>query len=82
MTAGGVSDDTNAAALLGSPPADQWIIADGGCDADWFREASKARKTRASIPGRTSRSQGVRHDQRRYKHRYRTNTASCWQLAR
>ncbi len=41
MTAGQVSDDTGAAALLGSLPAAEWLIADRGYDADWFREALK-----------------------------------------
>jgi IS5 family transposase len=39
MTAGQVSDYTGAAALLGSLPAAEWLIADRGYDADWFREA-------------------------------------------
>ena len=38
MTAGQVSDYTGAAALLGSLPAAEWLIADRGYDADWFRD--------------------------------------------
>ena len=41
MTAGQVSDYTGAAALLGSLPAAEWLLADRGYDADWFREALK-----------------------------------------
>ncbi len=41
MTAGQVSDHTGAAALLGSLPGAEWLIADRGYDADWFREAFK-----------------------------------------
>lgn len=41
MTAGQVSDYTGAAALLGSLPAAEWMIADRGYDADWFRDALK-----------------------------------------
>lgn len=37
MSAGQVSDYIGAAALLGSLPAAQWLIADRGHDADWFR---------------------------------------------
>ena len=37
MTAGQVSDYTGAAALLGSLPGAEWLIADRGYDADWFR---------------------------------------------
>jgi transposase len=41
MTAGQVSDYTGAAALLGSLPKAQWLLADRGYDADWFRDALK-----------------------------------------
>lgn len=39
MTAGQVSDYTGAAALLDSLPKAQWLLADRGYDADWFRDA-------------------------------------------
>jgi transposase len=39
MTAGQVSDYTGAAALLRSLPTAQWMLADRGYDADWFRDA-------------------------------------------
>ena len=41
MTAGQVSDYTGAAALLGSLPNAEWLLADRGYDADWFRDALK-----------------------------------------
>ena len=41
MAAGQVSDCTDAAALLGSLPKAEWLLADRSCDADWFREALK-----------------------------------------
>ena len=47
MTAGQASDHADAAALLGSLPAAEWLIADRGYDADWFREALKAKGIRA-----------------------------------
>ena len=62
MTAGQVSDYTGAAALLGSLPAAEWMIADRGYDADWFREALKDKGIRPCIPGRTSRGKAVRYD--------------------
>ena len=34
-----VSDYTGAAALLSSLPDAEWLLADRGYDADWFREA-------------------------------------------
>lgn len=41
MTAGQASDYTGAAAFLGSLPKADWLLADRGYDADWFREALK-----------------------------------------
>jgi IS5 family transposase len=43
MTAGQVGDYTGAATLLGSLPNAEWIVADRGYDADWFRDALKDR---------------------------------------
>jgi len=71
MTAGQVSDYTGAAALLGSLPAAEWLIADRGYDADWFRDALKDKGIRPCIPGRKSRGKTVRYDRRRYKRRNR-----------
>jgi transposase len=71
MTAGQVSDYTGAAALLGSLPAAEWLIADRGYDADWFRDALKDKGIRPCIPGRKSRGKAVRYDKRRYKRRNR-----------
>jgi len=71
MTAGQVSDYTGAAALLGSLPAAEWLIADRGYDADWFRDALKDKGIRPCIPGRKSRAKAVRHDKRRYRRRNR-----------
>ena len=41
MSAGETSDFTGAAALLNSLPPAQWLLADRGYDADWFREGLK-----------------------------------------
>ena len=71
MTAGQVSDCTGAAALLGHLPAAEWMIADRGCDADWFRDALKDKGIRPCIPGRTSRGKTVRSNKRRYRRRNR-----------
>ena len=71
MTAGQVSDYTGAAALLGSLPAAEWILADRGYDADWFRDALKDKGIRPCIPGRKSRGKAIRHDKRRYRRRNR-----------
>ena len=65
MTAGQVSDYTGAAALLGSLPNAEWLLADRGYDADWFRDASEDRGIKPCIPGRRSRGRPVKHDKRR-----------------
>jgi transposase len=71
MTAGQVSDYTGAAALLGSLPKAEWLLADRGYDADWFREALKDKGIKPCIPGRKSRGKPIKHDKRRYKRRNR-----------
>lgn len=71
MTAGQVSDYIAAAALLGSLPASEWMTADRGYDADWFREALKDKGIRPRIPSRKSRGKVVRYDKRRYRRRNR-----------
>ena len=43
MTAGQVSDYTDAEALLDHLPKAQWLLVDRGYDADWFRDALQAR---------------------------------------
>jgi transposase len=62
---------TGAAALLNSLPSADWLLADRGYDADWFRDALKDRGIRACIPGRKQRKKTVKHDKRRYKRRNR-----------
>ncbi len=71
MTAGQVSDYTGAAALLGSLPAAEWLIADRAYDADWSGEALKDKGIRPCIPGRKSRGKPVRDDKRGYRRRNR-----------
>uniref|UniRef100_A4WTL6 Transposase, IS4 family n=1 Tax=Cereibacter sphaeroides (strain ATCC 17025 / ATH 2.4.3) TaxID=349102 RepID=A4WTL6_CERS5 len=71
LSAGPVSDYTGAAALLGSLPKADWLLADRGYDADWLREALKHKGMKVCIPGRKSRKKAVRYDKRRYKRRNR-----------
>lgn len=71
MTAGQVSHDTGAAALLGSLPAAEWMLADRGHDADWFRDALKDIAIKPCTAGRKSRGQAIRYDKRRYRRRNR-----------
>lgn len=51
MTAGQVNDYTGAAALLSSLPKAEWLLADRGYDADWFRDALKDKGIKPCIPG-------------------------------
>ena len=71
MSAGEVSDYTGAAALLGRMPKAEWLLADRGYDADWYREALKDKGIRVCIPGRKNRKKKIRFDRRRYKRRNR-----------
>ena len=71
MTAGQVSDYTGAAALMGSLPEADWLLADRGYSANWFREALKDKGIKICIPGRKSRDASVKYDKRRYKRRNR-----------
>jgi transposase len=71
ISAGRVSDYTGAASWLSSSPDADWLLADRGYDADWFREALTDRGTRPCIPGRVSRKKVVRYGKRRYKQRNR-----------
>ena len=71
ITAGQVSDYTGAAALMNGLSEAEWLLADRGYDADWFREALVDKGTRPCIPGRKSRKKTVKYDKRRYKRRNR-----------
>ncbi len=71
MTAGQVSDYTGAAALLDDLPKAQWMLADRGYDADWYRDALQAKGIMPCIPGRKSRNVPVKYDKRRYRSRSR-----------
>ena len=58
-------------ALLESLPKADWLLADRGYDADWFREALADKGIKPCIPGRKSRERPIKHDKRRYKRRHR-----------
>ena len=71
MTAGQVSDYTGPAAMLSSLPKADWLLADRGFDADWFRDALKDKEIKPCIAGRKSRGKPAKHDKRRSKRRNR-----------
>ena len=76
VTAGQVSDDIGARALLSSLPDVDWLLRDHGYDADWFREALKDKGIRACIPGRKQRKKTIKYDKRRYRRRNRIRSCS------
>jgi transposase len=67
MSAGATSDYTGAAALLKSPPPAQWLLANRGYDAEWFRDGPQNKGIKPRIPGRNSRIKPVKYDRRVYK---------------
>ena len=71
MTAGQLSDYMGAMALLSDLPKADWLLADRGYDADWFRDALKDKGIKVCIPGRKNRKKPIKHDKRRYKRRNR-----------
>ena len=71
ITAAQVSDYTGAAALMNSLPQAEWLLADRGYDADWFREVLEGKGTTPCIPGRKSRKKTIKYDKRRNKRRNR-----------
>ncbi len=71
ITAGQVSDYTGAAALMNNLPKAEWLLADRGYDADWFREVLVDKGITPCIPGRKSRKTTIKYDKRRYKRRNR-----------
>ena len=51
ITAGQVSDYACAAAVTNGQPEADWLLADRGYDADWFREGLIEKGTRPCIAG-------------------------------
>ena len=71
MSAGHVSDDTGAGALLRDLPEADWLIADRGYGADCFRDALKDKEIKPCIPGRNAGKVPVKYDKLRYRRRNR-----------
>jgi len=76
MTAGQVSDYTGASALLDSLPMAQWMLADRGYDADWFRDALEEKRIKPCFTGQRAPGRPVRYDSRKYKLRNRIEICS------
>jgi len=71
MTTGKVSNYTGAAALVDDLPNAQWMLADRGYGADWYRDARQTKVITPCIPGRRSRNVPITYDKRRYRGRSR-----------
>ena len=71
LTAGNVSGYIGARALLPSLPAADWMLADRGYDADWFREGLKERSIEPCIPSRRNRKDIVLNDAKIYRSRHK-----------
>ena len=59
------------AARPGSLPSAEWLLADRGYDADWFREALADKGIVPCTAGRKSRGKPIKVEKRRYKRRNR-----------
>ena len=62
MTAGQVSDYTEARALVNSLPSADWLLADWGYDADLFRESLVDKEIARCIPQRKSGDKPIKYD--------------------
>jgi transposase len=71
LTAGNVSDYIGARALLPSLPSADWMLADRGYDADWFREGLKEKSIKLCIPSRRNRKDAIQHDTKIYRSRHK-----------
>jgi transposase len=67
LTAGNVGDYAGARALIASLPQVDWVLADRGYDAKWFRNVLKDMGIEPRIPSRKSRKRTIPHDKTRYK---------------
>ncbi len=51
-----------APALRDELPKAQWLLANRGYDADWFRDALEEKSIRPCISGRKSRNEPIKYD--------------------
>ena len=71
ITAGQVSDYTGSAAVLDDLPNTKRMLADRGCEADWFRDVFQAKNIKPGILRHKSSSILVKYYKRHYKRRNR-----------
>ncbi len=77
LTPGNVNDIRIADDLIEAAGPVRRLIADRGYDADRLRCTLRAKGTIPVIPGRRSRKRPIRHDERRYRDRWRIEAAFC-----
>ncbi|HKK35031.1 MAG TPA: IS5 family transposase, partial [Paracoccaceae bacterium] len=74
---GNTADIRMADALLARCGPAKRLIADRGYDANALRRTLREAGTIPVIPGRRNRKTPIRHDQRRYRDRWRVEAAFC-----
>ena len=77
LTPGNVSDIRVADDLIEAAGPIRRLIADRGYDANCLRHTLRSAGTIPVIPGRRSRKRPIRHDERRYRDRWRIEAAFC-----
>ena len=65
VTAGQISDYTGPSAFIEALPKVDWLLADRGYDADWFKKRLKDKEIKPCILGRNNRNKPIKYDKRR-----------------
>ena len=71
LSAGQVSDYSSARTLLPDLPAARFLLADKGCDANWFRDGLIGKGIWPCIPSKKNRKHRVRFNKTMYKQRHK-----------
>lgn len=71
LSEGQMSDYKGARHIVQALPRAGYMLADRGYDADWFREALRARGIQACIPPKTNRKTDIPYDKTLYKKRHK-----------
>ena len=77
LTPGNVADIRAAGDLLAAARPLKRLIADKGYDANALRQKLRADGVQSIIPGRINRKRIIRHDEKRYRDRWRIEAAFC-----
>lgn len=76
LTPGNASDVRTAPEVIAASPGRmRRLVADRGYDANALRRYLRAEGTTPIIPGRRNRKRPIRHDERRYRDRWRVEAA-------